>query len=126
MTHFTYLFVGLGGALGAIARVALAAILPTSIAEIPIKILIVNILGCLTMGILTESMALFWNASTEMKHFLIQGFLGGFTTFSAFSLEFALLYEKGFASSAILYCILSVVLSIAFFFAGLKLVRLFT
>jgi len=121
----TYLVVGLGGALGAIARVALGGILPSFILSIPFKILFVNVFGCLVLGIVTEIMAVHWNASINLRHFLIQGFLGGFTTFSAFSLEFGLLYEKGMIAIAIAYAALSVGLSIAFFFGGLKIIRLF-
>ena len=121
----TYLFVGLGGALGAIARVALGGILPSFILSIPFKILFVNVFGCLVLGIVTEIMTIHWNASINIRHFLIQGFLGGFTTFSAFSLEFGLLYEKGMVPIAIVYAALSVGLSIAFFFGGLKIIRFF-
>lgn len=121
-----YLFIGLGGAIGAILRVALTSILPSTILNIPIKILCVNILGCFVLGLLTELMALHWNASLNMRHLLIQGLLAGFTTFSTFSLEFGLLYEKGFHISAILYAVLSVVLSIGFFFGGLKIIKIFS
>lgn len=120
----SYLWIGFGGACGAIARVALMRFLPSFLLNLPIKILCVNILGCFAIDILTETMALYWNASFNMKHFLIQGFLGGFTTFSAFALEYGLLYEKGSHVTAIIYAALSVVLSIAFFFAGLKIIKL--
>jgi CrcB protein len=119
-----YLFVGLGGALGAICRVALSRILPPFVFSVPFTILCVNVIGCFAIGVLTEIMALHWNASINARHFLIQGLLGGFTTFSAFSLEFGVLYKEGFHALAMIYAILSVVLSILFFFFGLKLVRL--
>ncbi|MDN3506773.1 MAG: CrcB family protein [Simkaniaceae bacterium] len=121
----SYFFIGLGGAAGAISRVLLMRILPPLVLSLPVKILLVNVIGCLSIGILTEVMAFFWDASINTKHFLVQGFLGGFTTFSAFALEFGLLYDKGAYFSAILYALLSVVLSISFFFLGLKLVKLF-
>jgi fluoride exporter len=120
------IFVGLGGAAGAIARVYLGRLLPSYFLGIPFKILCVNVLGCLILGILTEIMAVYWNTSMNLRHFMVQGFLGGFTTFSAFALEFGLLYEKGFHTSAIIYAALSVVLSIVFFFGGIKLIRMFS
>ncbi len=123
--NVSYLFIGLGGAAGAIIRVFLMRIFPASILNFPIKILLINIIGCLAIGILTELMAFYWSASVNMRHFLIQGFLGGFTTFSAFALEFGLLYEKGFSMTAIFYAILSLILCLLFFFFGLKVVRLF-
>jgi len=120
-----YIFVGLGGASGAIARVALSRILPSFVLTIPFKILFINVIGCFAMGLLVEALALYWSASIDTRHFLVQGFLGGFTTFSAFSLEFGLLFEKGLHGSAIVYALLSMVLSIVFFFAGMKMIRIF-
>lgn len=90
-----YFFVALGGALGAVARVALTAILPPPVFGIPLKILCVNVIGCFALGILTSISMLFWDASINARHFWVQGLLGGFTTFSAFSLEFGLLFQKG-------------------------------
>lgn len=121
----TYLLVGLGGAVGAIARVVLSRILPSFVLGMPAKILFVNILGCFLIGLLTGIMTFYWSASINMRHFLVQGFLGGFTTFSAFALEFGLLHEKGTTVLAIVYAILSVVLSLTFFFIGLKIIRYF-
>lgn len=121
-----YLFVGLGGAVGAVLRVFLTRFLPSHVLNIPLKILCINVIGCFVLGLLTEIMAIYWQVSINMKHFLIQGLLGGFTTFSAFALEFGLLYEKGSHTSAIIYAILTVVFSIIFFFGGLKLIKLFS
>jgi CrcB protein len=121
----SYLFVGLGGALGAMARVGLIKVLPSFLFGIPLGIMSVNVFGCFVLGALTEFIALFWNASWNIRYFMVPGFLGGFTTFSAFSLEFGLLYEKGLSVTALIYAVLSVVLSIAGFFGGLKLIRLF-
>ena len=118
-----YIMIGLGGALGAMARVGFSKLLPGAIMGIPFPILCVNIIGCFMIGVLTESMALYWSISDNMRYFLIAGFLGGFTTFSTFALEFGLLFAKNEWFSAMLYAILSVALSIIFFFIGLKIVR---
>ncbi len=126
MRAISYLWVGLGGGLGAILRVALSTILPSFILSIPLKILCVNILGCFALGLLTEIMAVYWNAPQSIRYFLVPGLLGGFTTFSAFSLEFGLLYKEGYSTTALIYAALSVVLSLGFFFVGLKIVRSFS
>ncbi|MBX9697345.1 MAG: CrcB family protein, partial [Alphaproteobacteria bacterium] len=61
----------------------------------------------------------------ELRAFLTTGFLGGFTTFSAFSLEFALLCEKNLWSLAFAYAVLSVVSTLGGFFIAIRLVRFF-
>ena len=64
------------------------------------------------MGVLIEVLALRYNASNELRVFLATGILGGYTTFSAFSLEFATLYERNEMSAAFGYVLASVVLSL--------------
>lgn len=119
----SYLLIGLGGALGAMARVGLTGFMPSHILNIPVKILCINVLGCLAIGLLSEVMAHYWSASINMRHFLIQGFLGGFTTFSAFALEYGLLHERGTHLTAIFFAAISVFLSIVAFFLGVKLIK---
>jgi len=121
----TYLWTGLGGALGAMARIGMTSVLPAHLSNLPLRILGVNVLGCFIAGVLIECMAFLWNPSPSMQHFLIQGLLGGFTTFSAFTIEFGVLFEKGAYALAATYILLSVVLSISFFFIGLRVMRLF-
>ncbi len=120
----TVLWVAAGGALGASARylvgVAMGRFIGT---EFPWGTLTVNILGCLLMGVLIETMALRWSPSQALRAFLFVGVLGGFTTFSAFSADFALLFERSDYLSAGLYVVASVALSLAALFAGLALVR---
>lgn len=120
-----YIATGFGGALGAIMRLLTANLLPLSVFGIPLPILVVNVVGCLIMGVLTEFMAFYWSPSDAVRYFLISGILGGFTTFSAFALEFGLLFQKNQFVLSFLYIALSVLLSVVFFFVGIKIVRLF-
>lgn len=76
------------------------------------------------MGAISELLGLYWSTSLNMKYFLISGLLGGFTTFSAFALEFGLLIEKGQYLESALYILLSVMLSLMAFFIGLKIIKL--
>ena len=85
--------------------------------------LIVNILGSFAIGLLIEMVARRFNVSGEMRVLLVTGFLGGFTTFSTFSLDVVALFEKGATMTAAGYLLASVVLSLAAVFAGLALGR---
>lgn len=115
------LAVALGGALGASARYLLAAAIGAT--AFPWAILIVNVLGSFLMGVVAELAALKVTMPPEMRAFLTAGVLGGFTTFSAFSLDAALLIERRELMAAALYMGGSVVLSVGGLFAGLALVR---
>jgi CrcB protein len=116
--------VGLGGGIGALMRHYLSsAIYGVTGTQFPWGIFVVNILGGLAMGLIVEASALKLNLSPELRALLTTGILGGFTTFSTFSLDSALLLQKGEYVSAAAYIIGSVVLSIAALFAGLYLVR---
>ena len=82
-----------------------------------------NVLGCFLMGIVVEAVALKFSVSQEMRAFLTTGVLGGFTTFSAFALDFAVLTERKANVLAWGYLGASVVLSVFALFAGLWLMR---
>lgn len=115
--------VALGGALGASLRylfgVGLFRIVgPTSF---PIAIVAVNIIGSFLMGVFVVVAA--QRGLTHLSPLVMTGLLGGFTTFSAFSLEAVTLYERGDLAQAALYVGLSVVLSILGLMAGLAVAR---
>jgi CrcB protein len=113
-----------GGAIGAVARYLVYIVAGHVFGtQFPYGTLIVNILGSFIMGALTETMALVWSASNEMRLFLAVGFLGAFTTFSSFSLDFAVLYERGQLLLCTVYVGVSVVCSIGALFAGMLLFR---
>jgi len=114
------LLVAAGGALGASARhlvnVGFGRLLG---AAFPWQTMFVNIVGSLAMGLLIASFALRFSGPLEARTFLATGVLGGFTTFSAFSLDFANLVERGDWGLALAYASVSVVASIAALFVGL-------
>jgi len=128
MTRF--LLVAIGGGLGAMARygLGLAAGRLAPGAAWPWATLTVNVVGGLLMGLLTGWLALKAGAGQEnIRLFAAVGVLGGFTTFSAFSLETALMIERREIVSALVYAAGSVVLAIAALFVGLMIARkLFT
>ncbi|NND50619.1 MAG: fluoride efflux transporter CrcB [Rhizobiales bacterium] len=122
MNHL--LAVALGGALGAGSRhlVNMAALKFLG-SSFPWGTLTVNVAGCFLMGVLVEALALKFQASQEVRLFLATGVLGGFTTFSAFSLDVVLLVERKESLTAALYVMGSVGLSIGALFLALHLTR---
>lgn len=119
----TMLLVALGGAIGAALRFlsGIAVLRLTGQAEFPLAILSVNVVGSFLMGVFVVVAA--HKGLTHLSPFVMTGLLGGFTTFSAFSLETVTLMERGDMGSAALYVGLSVGLSIAGLMAGLWLAR---
>jgi fluoride exporter len=120
------LAVALGGAVGSVARFGLNTfairLLGTTF---PWGILVVNVLGCLAMGIIAAVYLQKSNPQDSMSLFLMTGVLGGFTTFSAFALDALKLSQSGANGSAILYVLGSVVLSLVAVFVGFALVKAF-
>ncbi|MBA2124983.1 fluoride efflux transporter CrcB [Hyphomicrobium methylovorum] len=113
-----------GGAIGAGLRHLIGrAFMHQGLVNFPWATLVINISGSFLIGVLIEVLALRYNASNELRTFLVTGILGGYTTFSAFSLEFATLYERGDLVQAFGYVLASVVLSILAVFAGLWIAR---
>jgi fluoride exporter len=111
---------GLGGALRHGVNVAALRLLGSGF---PYGTLTVNIVGSLVMGLLTGYFALKADPGQMWRLFLTTGILAGFTSFSAFSLDTALLYERGALGLAALYVVASVGISIAALFAGLFIMR---
>ena len=119
----TLISVALGGAIGAslryLAGVGLLRLMgPTGF---PVTIIAVNVLGSFLMGVFFVMAA--GRGLTHLSPFIMTGILGGFTTFSAFSLEAVTLYERGDVGQAILYVAASVILSILGLVAGMALAR---
>ena len=117
------LLIALGGAAGSVLRYLLGGVAQrTSGLAFPVGTLAVNVTGCLLIGALSQH---FMNMQTspQMRAALITGFCGGYTTFSAFSLETVGLLEGGEYSKAAAYILLSVTLSILATFGGMAAVK---
>src|SRR5450631_525104 len=125
--EMNYLLVFIGGGLGASLRHAVNMICARGLGTaFPYGTFIINISGSTIMGLIAGYLAFKGEASQHWRLFLMTGILGGYTTFSAFSLDAALLYERGEIGLALFYVLGSVVFSILGLFAGLALVRHFS
>ena len=121
----TLLAVALGGALGSLGRYGFGIVATKWLGTgFPWGTLGVNVIGGFVMGVVVGLGALKFNLDPTLRAFLTVGILGGFTTFSAFSLDAALMLEKHQNLAAAIYILSSVCLSIGALFAGLRLVRI--
>jgi CrcB protein len=124
---YAFFLVVLGGGIGAGIRhgmnLGFARWLGT---DFPWSTFAINVIGSFLIGVVAAWFAFRNDAAAQsLRLFLTTGILGGFTTFSAFSLDFALLFERGEMFAAVSYVVGSVVLSLLAIFAGLWLVRSF-
>lgn len=118
------LYVGVGGAVGAMARfLTMSAIGHYFHGSLPWGTFVVNIVGSFALGALLEIMALQWSPSPEMRALLVVGTLGAFTTFSTFSMDLYYLLDRGAIMQGVLYATSSVVLCVVGFWAGISLLR---
>lgn len=114
--------VALGGAIGASLRYATGvAVMRIMGPGFPLAIITVNVLGSILMGVFVAAAA--HRGLTYLAPFVMTGLLGGFTTFSAFSLETVTLIERGQFGQASLYVGLSVILSVGGLMLGLWIAR---
>jgi fluoride exporter len=118
-----YLLAALGGALGALARWALAEALPHSPGAWPWSTLLVNLIGCLLIGILLAVLLARFPNSPWLRPFLAVGVLGGFTTYSTFAVDVVRLTGAGHAGVAVGYVLVSVLGGVAAVLAGLLVTR---
>jgi CrcB protein len=119
------LSVASGGAIGAVSRYWISAfVFKTVGGGFPWATLSVNVLGCAILGVLIQVMALTWSPPEPLRAFLTVGVLGALTTFSTFSLEAVLLFERGDWVNAGLYILLSVILCIGATIGTMSLTKL--
>jgi CrcB protein len=119
------LLIFVGGGIGALARhlMGVAVSHHTSGSTFPWHTLSINLLGAFLIGALAEFLALRATGSEAMRFLVVTGFLGGFTTFSAFSLESTLMIERGDYIACAAYIAASVLGTIALVFAGTALMK---
>lgn len=119
-----YIAIILAGGTGALLRHLLGrATVNLGWAALPFGTLIANLVGCFLIGYLSWMLVYKWHMSKEIQIVVLTGFLGGFTTFSAFSLEVIGMAEEGSPIKAIAYIGIQVTLSLMMCFAGLLLAR---
>lgn len=119
------LYVAIGGALGAMSRYTLCAVLMGSWTShlFPIPTLVVNLLGCFAAGAMLGVNERFEFFTEEMRLLLLVGILGGFTTFSAFGIETLALIRRNDLIGASFYVSLSVIGGVAAVWLGAALCR---
>ncbi|MHC1549131.1 fluoride efflux transporter CrcB [Phyllobacterium sp. K27] len=118
------LLVAAGGAIGSVLRYLTGLAMTRLLgAAFPYGTLAVNVIGGLLMGVFIEVLARRFEGSTELRLFVAIGILGGFTTFSSFSLDVVMLWQRGETVNAAFYVLASVILSISAVFLGLWLAR---
>ena len=113
----------LGGAFGSLFRFLISEWFPVNKFNIPLTIIIINFTGCFIMG-MADGVFERFTVQSHYKYFVTVGLLGGFTTFSAFSLEFSNLIRNGNIFSSMLYAVLSVFPALIGFWLGYSMVRL--
>lgn len=119
-----WLAIALGGALGSVLRFAAVGYLtPLLNYRFPLGTFVVNLLGSLLIGIAYVLLVEKTSLSAEWRLFFITGLLGGFTTFSAFSLEILQLWQEGHVFNALAYASSSVILGLLFAFVGMALAQ---
>ncbi len=116
------LAVAAGGALGSVCRYGIGVL--TAGLGFPWGTMIVNVVGSFIMGLLVAFFTQNAEISQTTRLFLTVGILGGFTTFSAFSLDSVLLLQKGQTLAAVFYIVASVILSLAALAGGMMLIRM--
>tara|TARA_B100000686_G_C16121752_1_gene632980 strand:+ start:62 stop:427 length:366 start_codon:yes stop_codon:yes gene_type:complete len=116
-------FVGMGGMLGSISRYLISKNIPGIISSFPLGIFFINIIGCFAAGIIYKFIILNKGYDSTLNLFLLIGFCGGFTTFSAFSIDAINLLNNNKIILMITYTLLSSVIGIFFCYLGMNIIK---
>ena len=124
MNFWNILLVALGGAIGATCRYVISNIVDKSIkGTFPISTFIINMLGCLLMGIF-YGLSLKMNISENYRAIIVSGILGAFTTFSTFSMEGFTMLKNGEYLLMLSYILVSIIVGLVLVFIGMKVVNI--
>ncbi|RPG64191.1 MAG: fluoride efflux transporter CrcB [Flammeovirgaceae bacterium TMED290] len=120
-----FLLVGLGGMTGSIFRYSISKFFTQTLISFPIGTLLVNLIGCFFAGIIFKLTSNHFNDSfsNNLLNLLVIGFCGGFTTFSAFSIESITFFNQGKFLLLISYIMASTILGILFCGLGMLLIK---
>lgn len=125
MTSGHIISIAIGGALGALLRASIINILPSTIYSLPYVLILINGLGCLILGVSSGTIFSLINESSILRSIIVTGFLGSFTTFSSFSLEFYQLLNSSQSLLAFIYLGLTFTATLLGFAIGFYTVRIF-
>ena len=121
----SYLYIGLGGLLGACSRHFIFVSMANKSVNFPHSTLVVNVLGCILVGVVSEFFALRSHLPYNIRLLLVTGFLGSFTTFSTVALDTGMLIEKGEFLKSVVYILSSIFLGIMSYFVAIYTIRHF-
>ncbi|GAA2351190.1 putative fluoride ion transporter CrcB 1 [Catellatospora methionotrophica] len=112
-----------GGVLGALARYAVSRALPPSPTGFPWGIFLVNVTGCMLIGVLMALVAHVWPGRRLLRPFLGTGVLGGYTTFSAYTVDIVRLADAGAATVAAAYLVGTLLVALPAVYGGMVVTR---
>lgn len=115
--------IALGGAAGAVARYSIGLAWPSPAGGFPKATLLINVTGCAAIGVLMVLITEVWAAHRLIRPFLGTGFLGGYTTFSTYSVEVERLINVGAARTGLLYLVITPVAAVAAVWVAVVITR---